>query len=435
MDAPPVPAVVPSKADRLVAHLLRVAPTVLSSGMTAGLGLVGGVVLARSLGPTFRGEMAGLVAWIGMLAAVGDIGVGYAASYFVAKSPERTNSIWSQAIVTAAMVGTALALFTAVILPSHLHLAGITFGPMLVGLFSVPWMLAANHQSYLLLGAGHLGDMNRIRLTAAAAYALGVVVLALARVRTPSGFVLVFALAHFLSATVSTLYCRIRLAVRFVPSRNGLRQLFSYGAKTQLGSLSAQANVRLDQLIMSLFASPSELGLYVVAVALSSLAGPLYSALSLVVIPSVLSAPTRRDGATRAVRHIAFAVAVSVPVLCGLAVLALWLLRLLFGEQYVAATPIARVLLAASVFQGVNQISAAVLRSMGQPGRTGIAELAGGIVTAAMMALLLQRMGGLGAAISCLVAYATASCVYLVTIITAARAPNASSGVIEAELS
>ena len=395
--------------DRLIAHLRQVSPTIVYSGLTAGLGLVGGVVLARALGPTYRGEMAGVVAWIGMIAVLGDIGVGYAVSYLVAKSPERVHRLWSQAILIALTAGVALGLLGTLVLPSHLHLSGLSRASVLLGFFSIPAMLAANHQGYLLLGAGYLRDTNRVRLTAAATYAGGVMALAAAGLHTPSGFLIVFSLAQFLSCGAGALYCRRRLAVRFELGSDGLRDVLSYGAKSLAGALSAQANQRLDQLLMSIWLSPAVLGLYVVAVALGSVITPLYGALTLVASTAVLRAPTKQEGAKRATRHMMFAVLLSVPAICALVLLVPSLLSLLFGSSFAPAATMARILLAASLFQGVNQISGGVLRSLGQPGRHAFSELAGVAVTIVLLIELLPRLGAMGAAVTSLVAYAAVS--------------------------
>src|SRR4051812_28130365 len=78
-------------------------------GLTSACGLVGGVVLARALGPDARGQMAAVVLWATTGIALGDLGVGFAGSYFVAKRPERIGALWSFALSTAYGWGSALA--------------------------------------------------------------------------------------------------------------------------------------------------------------------------------------------------------------------------------------------------------------------------------------------------------------------------------------
>ncbi len=55
---------------------------------TAASGL-GGILLARTLGPTVRGEYAAIMAWFGMTLMVGSMGQPAALCFYVARDPVR----------------------------------------------------------------------------------------------------------------------------------------------------------------------------------------------------------------------------------------------------------------------------------------------------------------------------------------------------------
>jgi O-antigen/teichoic acid export membrane protein len=97
------------------------------------------------------------------------------------------------------------------------------------------------------------------------------------------------------------------------------------------------------------------------------------------------------------------------------------MLRLLFGPQYAPALTMARILLVASLFQGVNQISGAALRSLNKPGRTSLAESVGVLVTVVLLVVLLPRLGALGAAIASLVAYMVVCAVQMFSLVIDGR--------------
>jgi O-antigen/teichoic acid export membrane protein len=391
--------------DRALHHFRRILPAILYAGISAGAGLIGGVLTARQLGPELRGELAAVIAWVTVLTIGCDLGIGYASSYFVVKYPGRLSSLWTQALVIAGVLGSLLAALAGALLIPHLHLGAVHAWGALLGFSAIPLMMAASHQGYLLLGTGRVTEMNHVRFASTVSYAIGVAGLALARIRAPDAYLVVFWVAQLLSLVVATTYCRRILGAAFNFGTHGLRELVHYGAKTQLGSLSAQATLRLDQLIMSLFLQPVELGLYVVAVALSSLVGPLFAALTLVSTPAILHAGTRARGAAQARKHIALALAFACPASFACILAAKPLLRFLFGPQFAPAFTITRVLMGAALFQGVNQVSGAALRSLGKPGRTSIAESAGMVVTVLLLAILLPMIGALGAAVASLAAY------------------------------
>lgn len=58
----------------------------LASTMAAGLG---GVILARSLGPTVRGEYAAITAWLGIALMIGGMGQQAALCFYVVRDPTR----------------------------------------------------------------------------------------------------------------------------------------------------------------------------------------------------------------------------------------------------------------------------------------------------------------------------------------------------------
>jgi O-antigen/teichoic acid export membrane protein len=399
-------------------HLRRALPTIAYSGMTAVAGLISGVLLARQLGPTVRGEVAAVIAWAGVLAIGGDLGIGIAASYFIAKHPGRVGLLWTQALAFATVLGGALACFAAVALPSHLHLERIHRGVAILAFSAIPLMMAAANQGYLLLGAGCLPEMNRVRFVAILAYAGGIVVLTLLEVHEADSYVFVFWCAQLISCALATYYCRGRLGARFRFGTEGLKEVLPFGAKTQLGSFLGQANLRLDQLLISLWLDPAALGFYVVAVALGSLPALLFGALSLVAIPAILQAPDRPQGASRACRHLGFAVLAAAPISIGGIFAARYLLELFFGSQFVPALTMAQILFAASLFQGVNQLSGLALRALGTPGRVAISEAIGVVITIVLLAVLIPMKGALGAAITSLAAYA-AVCLLQVSMLAA----------------
>ena len=168
----------------------------------------------------------------------------------------------------------------------------------------------------------------------------------------------------------------------------------------------AQANLRLDQLLMTTLVSSEQLGLYVVAVAVSGVFSPLYTALAVVVLPRVTRADSLVAGGRQAVRHVQLGIIIGFPLTVVGVMVMPWLLPLLFGRDYGRAIVPAQVLLVAAIFQGTNIVLGNSLLGLGHPGKTAVAEGAGLVVTIGLLLALLPSLGGLGAAIASLSAYA-----------------------------
>ncbi len=387
------------------ATLSSIIGSVAASGLTSVAGMVTGVLLARSLGPTGRGQFAAIVSWSGLLLMASELGLGFGVSYFAGKEPERGDEVFTQGLAIACALRALAFAVGAVVLP-HIRafesldapVVWLGLSPLLFG--SVTGMVTA-----FFLGTGRIRVVNALGLAGAWVYAAGVLAIWLAGVRSVPAFVALFAGAQ-VATTVVAAWAGWRIGgLRPRWSRRGLRQLVWYGAKTQTASLAAQTNLRLDQVLMSVLVAPADLGLYAVAVAVSSMTGPLYSGLNTVLAPQVIRAGDARTGALRGGRILILAVVAGTVGAFALGVVAPWLLPALFGKRFISAVPLARVLLGATVFQGTNLLLGTLLRGLGRPGAPAIAEGIGAGVTVGLLALLLPRFGAMGAAVASLVAY------------------------------
>ena len=68
--------------------IARTAGFNVAAAAAAGLG---GIILARTLGPTVRGEYAAITAWFGVVLVVGAIGQPAALCFYVAREPLRAH--------------------------------------------------------------------------------------------------------------------------------------------------------------------------------------------------------------------------------------------------------------------------------------------------------------------------------------------------------
>ncbi len=165
--------------------------------------------------------------------------------------------------------------------------------------------------------------------------------------------------------------------------------------------------------MISAFLSPALLGLYVVAVSLTSLTSLIGFSAALVALPAVaaLTAGHARSDAARffVATALVGSVLVSLPVL----IFAPSLIDLFFGEAFGAAADASRVLLVGAVAYSTSRTLEAVLQAVRRPLDAGIAEGGALIFTAAGLAALLPALELVGAALASLVAY-TASAAFMV---------------------
>jgi O-antigen/teichoic acid export membrane protein len=164
------------------------------------------------------------------------------------------------------------------------------------------------------------------------------------------------------------------------------------------------ASARLDQFVMSAYATLAELGMYAVAVSYATVLFSLSGAFAMVLFPQVAAAE-RSEALGRIWRVLKLSFVATIP---GAAILGLacpLLLPWLFGAAYQQAVYPAVALLGGAVLLGANYILSDGLRGLGMPSYVSIAESIGALTAIGALAMLLPSLGIWGATIASVTSY------------------------------
>jgi O-antigen/teichoic acid export membrane protein len=268
----------------------------------------------------------------------------------------------------------------------------------------------------VLMMAALQGDMqiaayNRLRTLVQILTVAGMLV----AVASGHATVRVFAIATFVAnlATVAAATILVTKANWLGwPSLATVGPLLRFGLKSQLGSLASLANLRLDQMLMSVLMTASMLGIYVVAVTVAALAALAPAAIIVVASPTISG---QKDTAAKIKtwgRFLRLSVLLQVAIASILWIAAPFLIVLFFGASFAESTQPARILIVASLPLGVNMVMASGFRGFNQPLTPSTAELVSLVATVLGLALLLQPFGPTGAALASVIAYSV-TCAFL----------------------
>ena len=377
--------------------------------LTAGLGVMSGVLAPRLLGPQGRGELAAVTLWPVSLAFLGMFGMDLSAVYFAAKGRPAGSFGMAPVATTCLVVGCAQSLVVIVagllIIPAALH----SIGPQavrvaLLFLASVPFILMGRVLSGLLLGNQDTTGYNTFRLVAPATYSLAVLAFFLLDIPSVAGIV-AFELGGFVLAAivvVRLVRSRLRPSWKWEPSI--AKQMLKYGVKTQAGSVSNFFNQRLDQLLMSLFLPSAALGFYVAGVALADGLLIIPRGIGLVTLAESANAD-RRNGWRVAKRSLLLAALWLLPCAIGLWILTPLIVPALFGARFASSVLPCRILIPGCCSLALASVLFEAARGMNHPESPSIAEAAGLVLTAILLALLLKPYGIAGAALASTIAY------------------------------
>jgi len=380
-----------------------------------GLGAFTSVAAARILGPQGRGELVALTVWTLALVQVVALGMNQSVVFHTGKKLFSISEIWtSSAAIGAAQAVLVVSIGLAVV---PLALRGYTsevrrLGVIFLTATPVLLFLGGSYPANILQGMVDLNSFNLVSLAAPVAYAVGLTIIAALHSRELSWAVAAQVAGYASSSVLGYWLFSRRHLIRIRWNGAACSSLLKYGWKTQLGSVSNYVNQRLDQLLLSLFVAPRELGLYAVAVALTSVVGFLPGALGIVTLAK--GSNLGLQDATKLVSNSFRLSVASLVLLCGgLFLVAPWLIPLVLGREFVNSTLPCRILLPGTVALGTARVLYDGARALGDPILAFYAEGAAMAVTCGGLYLLLPRYGIVGAALTSSLAYSFALAVVL----------------------
>lgn len=375
-----------------------------------GLGLVTSLMLARLLGPTGRGELAAALLWPQSLVYLGSFGIQDACVYYAARPRMRTGVVLTNAFFLF-LIQIALLLPLGYLLMPHLlsqqSSAVITISrPLLI---TTVLGLASLYATSVLRAKLEMGIFNSLSLILPIGTLAGVIWLLATKRLFLDNIAFLYIILYILLALMSfaALFVK-RLWDRFRLDPPLLKQMVTYGAKVQIGSMSQMANIRLDQMLMAALLPATQLGLYVVAVSVANITMVIPTAIRTVLAPSIAQV----DQATKDIPNLEAQLRMywSLNVAVGLAILLLapFAMTIAFGSAYKAAILPAGILILAMVCLGGKEILSGTAYGLGTPLLVSQAELVSLLITALGLAVLLPLWGIVGAAVASLLAYGAA---------------------------
>jgi O-antigen/teichoic acid export membrane protein len=389
-------------------QISRSRPLLLSFAVSGAIQLMNvatGTILARHLGPGSRGELAAVILWPTMLAALGSLGVAEALTYHLARASHPPGRLIRSGLGLCLIQSLVLVTIGFLVVPRVL--AG--YGPRIISLtclylLFVPLNLTTMCLMAALNGLRRYARYQWLRLFNIGVTVLGIAYLALTGQLTVRSVTLVYLLAWSLSAASAVQLLRLRFnSVR--ADRVPYGQLLSFGLKSHSGSISFVLNESLDKLLMSIVLAPANLGLYVVAVTLTSVTSLVGSSAAGVTLPLIASMENDHGRGEKARHLVTVTLVVSIVVTIPFIVFLPVVVDIAFGPRFAGSVGPGRILLVATIFQSVNRVLTTVLRAIGRPLDAGIGESIALAVTVIGLVVLLGRLALAGAAVTSLAAY------------------------------
>lgn len=331
------------------------------------LGIATGIITARALGPQGKGELQAVILWPQTLAYICSMGMGWANVYFFAKEPDNRSSLLANSFFATIVFGLMGALVGEAIVPKLLGKYPDYIVLLLrVFLLFMPLLLFSSLLQGVFQGCQNFFFYNLMWVLPHLLYIFSLVALLFL-----SDLTVERAIYSWMGIHVVNLLLKLWLVSRLVhlsikPSFSTFKRTLDYGVKSHVGDVSYLISSNLDQMFVIPILSPTNFGLYSVAVRMSRTIVLIPEAIMAVLIPEA-SRRTGRNAAnlTLCLIQVCFFVLTTSCLL--LFVLAPYLIRLFFGERFLGTIEPFRILLVGAIFLGLGAIIDGGLKGLGKP--------------------------------------------------------------------
>jgi O-antigen/teichoic acid export membrane protein len=366
--------------------------------------MLAGIVTARYLGASGRGELAALTTLPTFFTFIMTFGLPSSLVYHARRSGMNVDAIVAGALTVSVVAGGIAAALAYASVPFVLT----ELPPELLGvaralvLFTVLGVVSSVAMAALQARQRFVA-YNYVRLCQPAAQLVGTAVLGLIGRLTPTSAALVVLLSG-LPGLVWTL-CWVLAVHRPAWSKgfSAARDMCSYSARAYGGELLLGLAGQVDKLIVVGIFQPATMGIYVVALTLSRVAMMFPSAVVVVLFPKAAGRSAREviDITSRAAGGTALIAGATAIALIALGPT---LLGVFYGDEFHAAAAAFRLLVVEATVAGIVQVLSQAFMALDRPGLITLQYGSGAVAAVPLLFLLAPTWGAEGAAAALLIA-------------------------------
>lgn len=367
-----------------------------------GMNALTGIMTARALNPTGRGQLAAILIWPMLLAGMSTGGIPSALIYHLRQKPERASAVLGCALVLSVVTGLTATL-------AGWHLVPLWLDDQHSDVVrAAQFALLATVVSALTLttraaweARGRVDLSNVMQLVSPVVTALVLLPFILYGGLTPGR-----AAAIYVLAGVPTLAYGLTALTRiWRPSLRATKGLWTsllhFGARGYGVDLCGTLAIYLDQALVVGLLAADAMGTYVVALSVARVLNAVQGSVAAMMFPRLVGIESNRLGATAA-----RAARLSALVSAGLGVVVILfggtLLRHVYGAGFEDGGHLLPILVAEVILSGMTQVLMQGLLAAGRPGLATMIQMSGLALSVPVFLTLVPWLGARGAALALL---------------------------------
>ncbi len=383
-------------------------------------GLSSSIIIARVLGPHWKGVFTIAFLVPNTIIMLGTLGIGTSATYLIGRQVYPLPLILKRVTLIGLTLGVLYFAVSFLVFRTWKAslFTDVSLFLMVVASLAVPIGLMLRYAEYIFLGTGDIRFRNRALVVQGVAQILLLPVLLLWPLRMGVegvGLGRILSSGAALGAAVIWigLLLRSRANVGSPKDDTGIplfyRRLFGFGFRSYVSTVVMFLNYRADILMLRIFHTDTDVGLYSVSVSLAELLWYLPGAFGTVFL-SRSSRHLSGDLAARSVRVMIYLSGILASVL---AVIAPWGISILFGQDYTGSVLPFRILLAGVIAVTVLKILNPELAGRGRPGVGSAVFFVALVLNIVLNVVWIPRWGVSGAALASTVSYTVGSAAFI----------------------
>lgn len=376
--------------------------TMIVSVLILMVNMVTGILTARYLGPTGRGEQTAMVNWSQFLAFCMTFGIPSALIYNARKCPKDAGMLYGISLLLAVIFGCLASTIGIVLIPFWLD----AFSPSVILFAQISMMLCpviaiSQINNAMMQVRSEYKKYNILR------YVVPLSTLVLLAILIFTGYMTPYtsALAYLLPSIPVYVFVTIRLLREYRPKiKNGwlyFKRLLTYGIGSYGNDLMGQVSYYIDQILIAALLAPAQLGLYAVAVSLARMVNVFSTSIIVVLFPKASSLEQEE---VIAITFRAFRITITATILAAivLMLIAPLVFTLLYGAEFKEALTVFRLLVLEVSIGGGTMVLAQAFMALGKPKLVTILQGLGLALVVPLLIVLVPAYGLTGAGIAML---------------------------------
>lgn len=385
--------------------------------LTALLGLLTAIILARLLGPNGNGVYQMVLLLPTMVVTLSNLGIGSGTVYYVARRDYSLQTIITANLVLAIIIS-AIACIIAVLL---VHFCGDKLFPgipkslLLDIILVIPISIL---QSYLLTVFQGLQDFkvyNRISIVPQAVILLLVVLEVWVLGGGVKAAIVAYILGNIFALMMTIYYLNPYIDYKLAFDKEFAEKIIGYGIKVHLSNILAFLNYRLDMFLLNCFLNPAAVGLYSIAVQIAERLWIISQAVSTVMLPRISELKddeeSRRQITPLISRWVFFITTVGSIILM---LIAPFLIPLLFGDKFSGAVLAFEIMIPGIILGSTSRVLANDFAARGQPEINMYISILALAINVIINLILIPIMGINGASLATTISYGCSTCIKII---------------------